>query len=156
MPQLSRHAGFSEATECTCWATASRSGRWSRVGSHHADVQGGVIKAHCTDPSHSSLSPSEWIAGAVGGNSVAANAFASVAGVFMYFATLTEVPILEGLVGNGMGSGPALALLLAGPALSLPSILVVRSVIGWRKTAVYVGLVAVAATSTGLLYGAIT
>ena len=107
-------------------------------------------------PGHEGLIPSEWIAGAVGGNSLAANAFASVAGVFMYFATLTEVPILEGLVGSGMGSGPALALLLAGPALSLPSILVVRSVVGWKRTAVYVGLVAVAATVTGLAYGALT
>jgi len=107
-------------------------------------------------PGHEGLIPSAWIAGAVGGNSIAANAFASVAGVLMYFATLTEVPILEGLLGNGMGSGPALALLLAGPALSLPSILVVRSVIGSQKTAVYVGLVAAAATATGLVYGLIT
>ncbi len=106
-------------------------------------------------PGHEGLIPSEWIAGAVGGNSLAANAFASVAGVLMYFATLTEVPILEGLVGNGMGDGPALALLLAGPALSLPSILVVRSVLGWKKTLVYVGLVAVAATISGLTYGAL-
>ncbi len=107
-------------------------------------------------PGHEGLIPSEWIAGAVGGNSLAANAFASVAGVLMYFATLTEVPILEGLLGNGMGNGPALALLLAGPALSLPSILVVRSVIGWKKTLVYVGLVALAATVSGLTYGALT
>jgi len=106
-------------------------------------------------PGHEGLIPSEWIASAVGGNSLAANAFASVAGALMYFATLTEVPILEGLIGNGMGSGPALALLLAGPALSLPSILVVRSVIGWKKTLAYVALVAVAATASGLAYGAI-
>ncbi len=106
-------------------------------------------------PGHEGLIPSEWIAGAVGGNSLAANAFASVAGVLMYFATLTEVPILEGLVGNGMGDGPALALLLAGPALSLPSILVVRSVLGWKRTLAYVGLVAVAATISGLIYGAL-
>lgn len=107
-------------------------------------------------PGHEGLIPSAWIAGAVGGNSLAANAFASVAGVLMYFATLTEVPILEGLVGSGMGSGPALALLLAGPALSLPSILVVRSVIGWKKTLVYVGLVAAAATAAGFAYGTLT
>jgi uncharacterized membrane protein YraQ (UPF0718 family) len=74
----------------------------------------------------------------------------------MYFATLTEVPILQGLMGNGMGSGPALALLLAGPALSLPSILVIRSVIGTRKTATFIILVALMATVTGLAYGAIT
>ena len=107
-------------------------------------------------PGHEGLIPSEWIAGAVGGNSLVANAFASVAGVLMYFATLTEVPILEGLVGNGMGDGPALALLLAGPALSLPSILVVRSVVGWKKTLVYVALVAVAATISGIAYGTLT
>jgi hypothetical protein len=73
----------------------------------------------------------------------------------MYFATLTEVPILEGLIGAGMGDGPALALLLAGPALSLPAILVIQSVIGWRKTLAFAGVVAVAATAAGLIYGAI-
>jgi hypothetical protein len=107
-------------------------------------------------PGHEGLIPSEWIASAVGSNSLAANAFASVAGVLMYFATLTEVPILEGLLGSGMGNGPALALLLAGPALSLPSILVIRSVVGWKRTLVFVGLVAAAATATGLAYGALT
>ena len=107
-------------------------------------------------PDREGLIPSEWIAGAVGGNSLGANLFASVAGAFMYFATLTEVPILQGLMGNGMGSGPALALLLAGPALSLPSILVIRSVIGTRKTATFIILVALMATVTGLAYGAIT
>ncbi len=71
----------------------------------------------------------------------------------MYFATLTEVPILEGLLGNGMGQGPALALLLAGPALSLPNMLVIASVIGWRKTSVFVCLVVVMATASGLIYG---
>jgi hypothetical protein len=104
-------------------------------------------------PGHEGIVPSDWIAGAVGGNSPAANVFASVAGVFMYFATLTEVPILQGLLGSGMGQGPALALLLAGPALSLPSILVIRSVIGGKKTAVFVVLVAIMATVTGLIYG---
>ena len=89
----------------------------------------------------------------MGGNSLGANLFASVAGAFMYFATLTEVPILQGLMGSGMGIGPALALLLAGPALSLPSILVIRSVIGSRKTATFIALVAVMATITGLIYG---
>jgi len=80
--------------------------------------------------------------------------FASVAGALMYFATLTEVPIVQGLIGSGMGQGPALALLLAGPALSLPSILVVRSVLGAAKTATYVLLVVVMATISGLLFGA--
>ena len=106
-------------------------------------------------PGHEGLIPSEWVAGAVGGNSLGANLFASVAGAFMYFATLTEVPILQGLMGSGMGSGPALALLLAGPALSLPSILVIRGVIGARKTAVFILLVAVMATIAGLIYGAL-
>ncbi|MGD2121507.1 MAG: permease [Gemmatimonadota bacterium] len=106
-------------------------------------------------PGEEGLIPSEWIAGAVGGNSLGANLFASVAGAFMYFATLTEVPILQGLLGSGMGSGPALALLLAGPALSLPSILVIRSVIGTRKTLTFILLVAVMATITGLIYGRI-
>jgi uncharacterized membrane protein YraQ (UPF0718 family) len=106
-------------------------------------------------PGQEGLIPSDWIAGALGGNSLGANLFASVAGAFMYFATLTEVPILQGLLGSGMGSGPALALLLAGPALSLPSILVIRSVIGTRKTATFILLVAVMATITGLIYGRI-
>ena len=93
------------------------------------------------------------IAGAVGGESLVATLFASVAGAFMYFATLTEVPILQGLIGSGMGRGPALALLLAGPAVSLPSILVIRSVIGTKKTAAFLALVTVMATMTGLIYG---
>lgn len=105
-------------------------------------------------PGHEGLIPSAWIASAVGGNSVLANLFASVAGAFMYFATLTEVPILQGLIGSGMGKGPALALLLAGPALSLPSVLVIRSILGTRKTAVYVTLVVVMATVSGMIYGA--
>ncbi len=99
------------------------------------------------------LIPSEWVARAVGGNSLKANFFASFAGAFMYFATLTEVPILQGLIGNGMGKGPALALLLAGPALSLPNMLVIRSVLGTKKTLVFVSLVIVMATVSGMLYG---
>jgi len=104
-------------------------------------------------PGQEGLIPSRWVEGAVGGNSLRANFFASVAGAFMYFATLTEVPILQGLIGAGMGKGPALALLLAGPALSLPNMLVIRSVIGTSKTLVYVSLVVVMATATGILYG---
>ncbi|OGR17160.1 MAG: permease [Desulfobacterales bacterium GWB2_56_26] len=99
------------------------------------------------------LIPSEWVARAVGGNSLAANFFASFAGAFMYFATLTEVPILQGLMGNGMGKGPALALLLAGPALSLPSMLVINTVLGLKKTVVFVVLVIVMATISGMLFG---
>jgi hypothetical protein len=91
----------------------------------------------------------------VGGNSLLSNLLAAVAGAFMYFATLTEVPIVQGLLGSGMGRGPALALLLAGPALSLPNMLVIRSVMGTKKTAVFVGLVVVMATVTGLIFGLI-
>jgi uncharacterized membrane protein YraQ (UPF0718 family) len=104
-------------------------------------------------PGHEGFIPSEWVSQAVGGNSIFANLFSSVAGAFMYFATLTEVPILQGLLGSGMGKGPALALLLAGPALSLPNMLVLRSVMGTRKTAVYVMLVIVMATLSGLIFG---
>jgi len=99
------------------------------------------------------LIPSEWVAKAVGGNSLRANFFASFAGAFMYFATLTEVPILQGLIGSGMGKGPALALLLAGPALSLPNMLVIRSVVGTKKTVVFVCLVVVMATISGVIFG---
>ncbi len=99
--------------------------------------------------------PNEWIAGLVGGNSLFSNFFASITGAFMYFATLTEIPILQGLINSGMGKGPALALLLAGPALSLPNMLVIRSVIGTQKTLVYVTLVVIMATLTGLIYGSI-
>jgi len=102
---------------------------------------------------HEGVIPSQWISNAVGGNSLWANFFASFAGALMYFATLTEVPILQGLIGSGMGKGPALALLLAGPALSLPSMLVLRSIMGTKKTIVYVLLVVVMATITGLIYG---
>ena len=98
--------------------------------------------------------PNSWIEQAVGGNSLFANFFASFVGAFMYFATLTEVPILEGLIKSGMGEGPALALLLAGPALSLPSMLVIRSVMGTKKTVVFVGLVIVFSTIAGMAYGA--
>ncbi|MEW6515333.1 MAG: permease [candidate division FCPU426 bacterium] len=104
---------------------------------------------------HEGIIPSQWITHLVGGNSFFANFFASVVAAFMYFATLTEVPILQGLIGAGMGKGPALALLLAGPALSLPSMLVIRSVIGSKKTAVYVSLVVIMATFCGMLFGAI-
>lgn len=106
-------------------------------------------------PGEEGLIPSQWVEWAVGGNSIGANFFASVAGAFMYFATLTEVPILQGLIGNGMGKGPALALLLAGPALSLPNMLVIRSVMGTRKTIVFVSLVVVMATTCGILFGTI-
>jgi uncharacterized membrane protein YraQ (UPF0718 family) len=97
----------------------------------------------------------EWISALVGGNSVFSNFFASIVGAFMYFATLTEVPILQGLIASGMGKGPALALLLAGPSLSLPNMLVIRGILGNQKTIVYVSLVIVMATISGLIYGSI-
>ena len=106
-------------------------------------------------PNSEGIIPSDWVYKAVGGNSVRANFFASFAGAFMYFATLTEVPILQGLISNGMGQGPALALLLAGPALSLPNMLVIRSVIGTKKTMVFVSLVIIMATLSGIIFGII-
>jgi uncharacterized membrane protein YraQ (UPF0718 family) len=104
-------------------------------------------------PGHEGLVPSTWVDAVVGGNSLGANFVAAVVGAFMYFATLTEVPIVQGLMGSGMGKGPALALLLAGPALSLPSMLVIRQVLGTRKTVTYVALVVLMATLTGWLFG---
>lgn len=104
-------------------------------------------------PAHEGIIPSRWVEQTLSGNSVWANLFASVAGAFMYFATLTEVPILQGLIGAGMGKGPALALLLAGPALSLPNMLVIRSVMGTQKTIVFVSLVILMATISGILFG---
>jgi uncharacterized membrane protein YraQ (UPF0718 family) len=102
---------------------------------------------------HEGIIPSEWISAAVGGNSLRSNLFAAIAGALMYFATLTEVPILQGLMGSGMGKGPALALLLAGPALSLPSMLVLNGIMGWKKTVTFVFLVAVMAAISGMMYG---
>ncbi|MDY0161399.1 MAG: permease, partial [Bacteroidales bacterium] len=99
--------------------------------------------------------PEQWVADLVGGNSLFSNFFASIVGAFMYFATLTEVPILQGLIASGMGKGPALALLLAGPSLSFPNMLVIRGVLGTKKTLVFVGLVVVMATISGLIYGSI-
>jgi uncharacterized membrane protein YraQ (UPF0718 family) len=106
-------------------------------------------------PGGEGLIPSSWVASLVGGNSFGANLFASVAGALMYFATLTEVPILQGLMANGMGKGPALALLLAGPALSLPSMIVLMRILGWKKALTYILLVVVMATFTGMAYGAL-
>ncbi len=104
-------------------------------------------------PGHSALIPEQYIQQLVGGNSLWANLFASVAGALMYFATLTEIPILQGLLGSGMGKGPALALLLAGPALSLPNMLVIGSVMGFKKTATFCGIIVVMSTIAGLIYG---
>jgi uncharacterized membrane protein YraQ (UPF0718 family) len=112
-------------------------------------IAGGLLGS----PGREGVIPSSWITSCVGGNGLHANLFASVAGAFMYFATLTEVPILERLIDNGMGQGPALALLLAGPALSLPNMLVIRSVMGTKKTVVFVLLVVAMATASGMIFG---
>ena len=106
-------------------------------------------------PGHEALIPSRYVAMLVGGNSAGANFFAALAGAFMYFATLTEVPILQGLIGAGMGMGPALALLLAGPALSLPSMLVINTILGVKKTVAYIVLVVLLSTLAGILFGMI-
>jgi uncharacterized protein len=105
-------------------------------------------------PGHDALIPSAWIGGLLGGNSLFANFFAAFSGALMYFATLTEIPIVQGLLGAGMGQGPALALLLAGPSLSLPSILVIAGELGWKKTLTYTGLVVVLSAATGMAFGA--
>jgi uncharacterized membrane protein YraQ (UPF0718 family) len=104
-------------------------------------------------PGHEGLIPSEWVSAAVGDNSLSSTVIASVLGALMYFSTLTEVPIVDALMGAGMGKGPALALLLAGPALSLPNMLVIRTILGTQKTVVYSALVVVMATTTGFVYG---
>lgn len=151
------------ATLGLAWLTAGRddaAGEWFTESWTNAKqimplLLGGVFIAGFMlgRPGHEGVVPSEWISSMVGGNSLFANFFAALAGAFMYFATLTEVPIIQGLLGSGMGKGPALALLLAGPALSLPSMLVISSVIGARKTLVYVSLVVILATFTGWLFG---
>jgi len=105
-------------------------------------------------PGHDALIPSAWIAGLLGGNSLFANFVAALSGALMYFATLTEIPIIQGLLGAGMGQGPALALLLAGPSLSLPSILVIGGELGWKKTLTYVTLVVILSTVAGMAFGA--
>lgn len=97
--------------------------------------------------------PHEWVARIVGGDSLRANFIASCTGALFYFATLTEVPILKAFMDAGMGKGPALALLLAGPAVSLPSMLVLRKVIGFKKTFTYIGLTIVMATTCGFIFG---
>jgi uncharacterized membrane protein YraQ (UPF0718 family) len=104
-------------------------------------------------PGHSALIPEHYIQALVGGNSLWANLFASVSGALMYFATLTEVPILQGLLGAGMGKGPALSLLLAGPALSLPNMLVIGGVMGVKKTAAFCVIIVILSTIAGMTYG---
>jgi len=137
--------------EATIWVSAS----WTFAKQIMPLLLAGVIVAGLLlgRPDHEGLIPSWIIEKAVGGNSLLSNFFAAIVGAFMYFATLTELPILQGLIGSGMGKGPALALLLAGPALSLPNMLVIRGVIGTKKTIAYVSLVVVMATISGILFG---
>ncbi len=104
-------------------------------------------------PGHPALIPESYIQMLVGGNSLWANFFASIVGALMYFATLTEVPILQGLIGSGMGQGPALALLLAGPALSLPNMIAIAGIMGVKKTAVFCAIVVAMSTTAGMAYG---
>jgi uncharacterized protein len=118
-------------------------------------IAGFLLGSTHDDTAMAGIIPNEWVANLVGGNSIFSNFFASIVGAFMYFATLTEVPILQGLISAGMGKGPALALLLAGPSLSLPNMLVIRGVIGTKKTLVYVLLVVIMATISGLIFGSI-
>ncbi len=146
------------------WCTAGRTDEagdwldqsWSNAKQIFPLLIGGVLVAGFLlgRPGHEGLVPSAWVARSLGGNSFGANAFAAVAGAFMYFATLTEVPVLQGLLGSGMGQGPALTLLLAGPALSLPSMIVINSILGPKKTTAYVGLVVGLSTFVGWGYGA--
>ncbi len=156
---------FAAAVVGLSWATSTNEGEgsewftssWGFAKQILPLLLGGVLVAGALlgRPGQEGLIPSEWVTKAVGGNSLGANFFASLAGAFMYFATLTEVPILQGLIGSGMGKGPALALLLAGPALSLPNMLVIRSVMGTKKTVVFVSLVVVMATASGIIYGTV-
>jgi uncharacterized membrane protein YraQ (UPF0718 family) len=143
--------GWFRRSELTNWVAES----WSLAKQIFPLLFLGVLAAGLLlgRPGSEGLIPSRWIEAAVGGNSPRANLLAAAAGALMYFATLTEVPILQGLLGAGMGKGPALALLLAGPALSLPNMLVIRSVIGTKKTLVYVLLVVVMAAISGILFG---
>jgi hypothetical protein len=161
LPILSFSAGFiglswvlntSGDGELDDWFSAS----WSLAKDIFPLLIGGVLVSGFLlgRPGHDGIIPSTWVAWAVGGNSFWANFFSSIVAAFMYFATLTEIPILQGLLGSGMGKGPALALLLAGPALSLPSMLVLKSIMGTKKTAVYVTLVVIMSTFSGMFYGA--
>ena len=139
--------------ECKTWAEAT----WGFMKQIFPLLGGGVLVAGFMlgRPGHSALIPESFIQTLLGGNSLWANLFASVAGALMYFATLTEVPIIQGLLGAGMGKGPALALLLAGPALSLPNMLVIGSVMGIKKTVVFCLIIIILSTIAGMLYGLI-
>ncbi len=99
------------------------------------------------------LLPQQLIEQIVGSNTISGNLIASIFGAFMYFSTLTEIPIMQAFIAKGMANGPALALLLSGPSLSLPSMLVIRRVMGNKRTVVYVGLVIIYSTIAGLIFG---
>jgi uncharacterized membrane protein YraQ (UPF0718 family) len=137
--------------ECKNWVDST----WGFMKQIFPLLGGGVLVAGFLlgRPGHAALIPEQWIQSLLGGNSLWANLIASVAGALMYFATLTEVPILQGLLGAGMGKGPALALLLAGPALSLPNMLVIGSVMGVKKTATFCGIIVIMSTIAGMIYG---
>ncbi len=137
--------------ECKNWVESS----WGFMKQIFPLLGGGVLVAGFMlgRPGHPALIPEQWVQSLLGGNSVWANLIASLSGALMYFATLTEVPILQGLLGAGMGKGPALALLLAGPALSLPNMLVIGSVMGVKKTATFCGIIVIMSTIAGMLYG---
>ncbi len=139
--------------ECVSWIDAT----WGFMKQIFPLLFVGVIVAGFLlgRPGHPALIPEHYIQSLLGGNSLWANLFASVAGAFMYFATLTEVPILQGLLGAGMGKGPALALLLAGPALSLPNMLVIGGIMGVKKTAVFCAIIVVLSTIAGMIYGTV-
>lgn len=138
--------------ECKSWVDAT----WGFMKQIFPLLAGGVLVAGFMlgRPGHQALIPEQWIQSLLGGNSIWANLIASVAGALMYFATLTEVPILQGLLGAGMGKGPALALLLAGPALSLPNMLVIGSVMGVKKTVTFCGIIVIMSTIAGMIFGA--
>jgi hypothetical protein len=139
--------------ECKSWLEST----WGFVKQISPLLAGGVLVAGFMlgRPGHPALIPEHYIQDLLGGNSFSANLIAAVAGALMYFATLTEVPILQGLIGSGMGQGPALALLLAGPALSLPNMLVIGSIMGVKKTAVFCTIIVVLSTIAGMIYGAL-
>ncbi len=157
-------AAFSAAIVAFGWILASTRGEtqswflssWDFAKQITPLLLGGVLVAGLLlgQPGTEGIIPSAWVERLVGGNSLGANLFSAVVGAFMYFATLTEVPILQGLIAAGMGKGPALALLLSGPALSLPNMLVIRSVIGTQKTVVYCSLVVILSTACGMVFGA--
>jgi uncharacterized membrane protein YraQ (UPF0718 family) len=137
--------------ELTSWVQAT----WGFMKQIFPLLLGGVLVAGFLlgRPGHPALIPEHYIVSLVGGNSLWANLFAAVSGALMYFATLTEVPILQGLIGSGMGQGPALALLLAGPALSLPAMITLMGIMGVKKTLTYCTIVVLLSTAAGMAYG---